>query len=61
MIAHRRFWPVFLAASAAMLSFFSPAPAEAGATLDAIKRTGHLRCGVSGQVAHMSMPDSQGR
>lgn len=35
--------------------------AEAGTTLDAIRRLGYLRCGVSGNVAGMSLPDSQGR
>lgn len=35
--------------------------AEAGNTLDAIRRLGYLRCGVSGNVAGMSLPDSQGR
>jgi len=61
MTGHRPFWRAFLAASAAILGFFSAAPAEAGAALDAIKRNGQLRCGVSGAVPHMSMPDSQGR
>lgn len=35
--------------------------AQAGTTLDAIRRVGYLRCGVSGMVAGMSLPDSQGR
>ena len=36
-------------------------PALAGPTLDAVRRNGLVRCGVSGQVAGMSLPDSQGR
>ena len=61
MIAHRPFRRAFLAVAASVLGFFAASPAEAGATLDAVKRAGYLRCGVSGAVAHMSMPDSQGR
>ena len=34
--------------------------AQAGATLDAIKQRGHVRCGVSTGLAGMSQPDSQG-
>lgn len=48
-----------LAAAAALL--LSAAPALAGPTLDGIRRNGHVRCGVSAGVAHMSMPDSNGR
>ncbi|MCR0985135.1 amino acid ABC transporter substrate-binding protein [Roseomonas populi] len=36
-------------------------PASAGPTLDAVKRNGYVRCGVSTGVAHMSAPDSNGR
>ena len=60
MIDHRRFWRGFLAASVAAWGLFTAPTAEAGATLDAIKRNGHVRCGVSGAVAGMSQPDSQG-
>lgn len=48
-----------LVAAAALL--LSVAPALAGPTLDGIRRNGHVRCGVSAGVAHMSMPDSNGR
>ena len=60
MIDHRRFWRGFLAASVAAWGLFTAPTAEAGATLDAIKRNGHVRCGVSGAVSGMSQPDSQG-
>lgn len=36
-------------------------PAEAGQTLDAVRKNGLVRCGVSPGVAFMSMPDSAGR
>jgi general L-amino acid transport system substrate-binding protein len=35
-------------------------PTRAGATLDAVKKNGVVRCGVSPGVAFMSMPDSTG-
>ncbi|WP_458097846.1 amino acid ABC transporter substrate-binding protein [Roseomonas sp. WA12] len=38
-----------------------PTPAQAGPTFDNVRRNGHVRCGVSIGVAHMSMPDSAGR
>lgn len=55
---HEMFRPL-LAAAAAL--FLSAAPAFAGATLDGIRRNGHVRCGVSTGVAHMSLADSAGR
>jgi len=45
----------------ALAMVLSAAPAFAGATLDAIRRTGYVRCAVSVGVAHMSQPDSAGR
>ncbi|TCH96187.1 amino acid ABC transporter substrate-binding protein [Roseococcus sp. SYP-B2431] len=48
-----------LAAAAALL--LAAAPAFAGATLDSIRRNGHVRCGVSTGIAHMSLADSTGR
>ncbi|MBR0653867.1 amino acid ABC transporter substrate-binding protein [Plastoroseomonas arctica] len=45
----------------ALAMALSAAPAFAGATLDAIRRTGYVRCAVSVGVAHMSQPDSNGR
>lgn len=46
---------------AAAALFFAASPAFAGATLDAMRRNGYVRCGVSTGVAHMSIPDSTGR
>ena len=51
---------VFAALACAALLPAAP-PAEAGATLDGIRRLGYLRCGVSGMVAGMSLPDATGR
>jgi general L-amino acid transport system substrate-binding protein len=48
------------AASIAVLSLMAAAPAEAGATLDAIRSRGTLTCGVNTGVAGFSQPDSQG-
>jgi general L-amino acid transport system substrate-binding protein len=45
---------------AALLLGLAAAPALAGPTLDAVKRNGHLRCGVSVGLAGMSQPDAQG-
>jgi general L-amino acid transport system substrate-binding protein len=44
----------------AALATLASWPVQAGATLDAIRRNGHVRCGVSTGVAGMSQPDSQG-
>lgn len=55
---HAMLRPLVAAAAALLLS---AAPALAGATLDGVRRNGYVRCGVSGGVAHMSMPDSAGR
>ncbi|MDB5381170.1 MAG: Amino acid transporter substrate-binding protein family [Rhodospirillales bacterium] len=51
--------PRSLLAALALLLFATPA--FAGATLDAIRRNGYVRCGVSTGIAHMSQPDSAGR
>ncbi|MBX6742572.1 MAG: amino acid ABC transporter substrate-binding protein [Acetobacteraceae bacterium] len=45
---------------AALLLGLSAAPALAGQTLDAVRRNGHVRCGVSTGLAGMSQPDAQG-
>lgn len=45
----------------ATLLWLTPGPAYAGPTLDAMRRNGEVRCGVSPGVAHMSLPDSTGR
>jgi general L-amino acid transport system substrate-binding protein len=48
------------ALAGAALQLLSAWPVQAGATLEAIRRNGHVRCGVSTGVAGMSQPDSQG-
>lgn len=45
---------------AVLLLGLSAAPALAGQTLDAVRRNGHVRCGVSTGLAGMSQPDAQG-
>ncbi|WP_424814508.1 amino acid ABC transporter substrate-binding protein [Roseococcus sp. YIM B11640] len=50
-----------IALLAGLLALVAAGPAFAGATLDGIRRNGHVRCGVSSGVAHMSIPDSNGR
>jgi general L-amino acid transport system substrate-binding protein len=57
-LRHDLLRPLVAAAAALLLS---AAPALAGATLDGVRRNGYVRCGVSGGIAHMSMPDSAGR
>jgi general L-amino acid transport system substrate-binding protein len=50
-----------LGALAAALSFLAAAaPVSAGPTLDAVRRNGLVRCGVSTGVAGMSQPDTAG-
>ena len=51
---------VTLMAAAAAVSLWS-GMAQAGATLDAIKQRGALRCGVNTSLAGFSIPDSQGK
>ena len=36
-------------------------PAHAGKTLDAVKKRGHVRCGVNAGLAGFSAPDSKGK
>lgn len=48
------------AAVAACATFFQPTPAEAGATLDAIRARGQLICGIHNGVAGFALPDSRG-
>jgi len=45
---------------AVLLLGLSAVPALAGQTLDAVRRNGHVRCGVSTGLAGMSQPDAQG-
>lgn len=47
-----------LAAAAAL--FTTPGPAQAGATLDAIKARGQLVCGIHTGIAGFALPDTQG-
>ncbi|MFC3123774.1 amino acid ABC transporter substrate-binding protein [Pseudoroseomonas globiformis] len=52
----------FLAAAALVASLAgAPRPAEAGASLDAIKARGQLVCGIHNGIAGFALPDSQGR
>src|SRR5690349_338306 len=55
MIARPGFW-----AAALIGSLLLPAVAEAGATMDAVKKRGILNCGVGTGLAGFSLPDSQG-
>src|SRR5437764_1191176 len=55
MIAIRGFWAVALFGALLL-----PAAAEAGATLDAVKKRGILNCGVGTGLAGFSLPDAQG-
>jgi len=48
------------AASLVALTIAAAAPAQAGATLDAVRSRGMLTCGVNTGVAGFSQPDSQG-
>lgn len=57
-LRHDLLRPLFAAAAALLLT---AAPAFAGPTLDAVRRNGHVRCGVSVGIAHMSLADSSGR
>jgi general L-amino acid transport system substrate-binding protein len=51
---------VIPAALGASLAVGLAGPARAGATLDAVKRNGEVRCAVSTGLAGMSQPDAQG-
>jgi general L-amino acid transport system substrate-binding protein len=53
--------PPFLLAGAAFAAIFAVGAAEAGPTLDAVKKNGVVTCGVSTGVSGFSMADAQGK
>ena len=55
MSAKRGVW-----AAALLVGFLLPVAAEAGATMDAVKKRGILNCGVGTGLAGFSLPDAQG-
>jgi general L-amino acid transport system substrate-binding protein len=56
-----QFRHLLAACGAAVLALAAAAPAQAGATLDAIKQRGFVQCGVNTGLAGFALPDSQGK